>query len=111
MILVCIKIDVAWDEIFVCPGPVPACGTTSGLSRRWGPKLGSVKDLLRYFLKCFANSDRGLGGCLDKEGVHATGKGLAFRCRHLSGEFLYERQEGGVVEMVNDRPCRPCFQR
>lgn len=111
LVLVCIKINVAWHEIFVRPGPVPACGTTSGLSRRWSPKLGSLKDLLRYFLKCFANSDRSLGGRLDKERVHTAGKGLTLRCRHLSGEFLHERQEGGTAGAVSDGPCRPCFQR
>jgi hypothetical protein len=106
-----VKINVARHEIVVCPGPVPACGTTSGLAGSWSPKLGGVEDLLRYFLKCFADSDCSLCRRLDKKRVHTTGKSLAFRCRHLSGEFLRECQKGGIVEVMKGGPCRPCFRR
>ena len=109
--LVRVEVDATWHGIVICSGPVPARGTTSGLGDGWSPKLGSVEDLFRHILKCFANSDRSLCGSFDEQGVHTMGKRLAFRCWYLSGEFLDWRSEGGEVELVNDRPCQPCCQR
>ena len=78
--LIRIEVDAAWHGIVVRSCPVPTCGATRTLNRRWSPKLRSVEDLFCHFLESFAHSDRSLCRSFDEKGVHTTGESLAFGC-------------------------------